>query len=113
MTMDVVQIISGDIDAAAFDNTFVLLMSDTEQNIYRFPHHQPFHLTTVDQVIEALGGMGKLLKLTDANNKQVWFWRHKNQFPAYLFWCMTTALGERGYTAPVSLWHQHQPKYLQ
>jgi hypothetical protein len=106
MTMDVVM--HGDITLSAFnmgDRTIPIIVRHHEQR-------QPLnHLTTIEQVIEALGGQYTLLKLVEANNKQLWVWKHVNQFPARLHSCMTTALAERGYTASPKLWHQYQPKH--
>ena len=33
----------------------------------------------------------------------------KNKFPANMYWCLVTALNERGYTAPLVLWTQIHP----
>ena len=70
-------------------------------------------LTTVNQVIKALGGIEKVRELTGANNKQSWNWTEKfGSFPSRYYACMTLALLRAGYQAPARLWAQkgHIPK---
>jgi hypothetical protein len=62
-------------------------------------------LRTVDQVVEVLGGLGGLCRLTGANFKQAWHWTGRaGQFPAQYYVVMTRALRRRGYEAPARLW---------
>lgn len=62
-------------------------------------------LTTTKQIIEALGGIDDVARLTGRNSDAVWNWdRRSETFPANTFVAMQRALKERGHTAPVSLW---------
>jgi hypothetical protein len=62
-------------------------------------------LRTVDQVVDALGGLSAVCELTDANLKQAWHWVGRaGQFPANTYVAMTRALNRRGYEAPARLW---------
>jgi hypothetical protein len=66
-------------------------------------------LSTVDQVIDALGGMDRVLELTGTNSKQTWNWqRRTGQFPAQWHDAMTKALRKRRCTAPPRLWNQKE-----
>ena len=62
-------------------------------------------LTTFDEVVEALGGVGEVGRLTDRSTSAVCNWRRKKQrFPTNLFFVMQQALVARGYAASRHLW---------
>lgn len=63
-------------------------------------------LRTVDQVVDALGGLSEVCKITDANLKQAWHWHGRaGQFPANTYVALQRALRRRGYEAPARLWN--------
>ncbi len=67
-------------------------------------------LHSTREVIEALGGLDEVAKLTGSNKDAAWNWlRRSETFPANMFVAMTQALEAKGYTAPPSLWRQVEP----
>jgi hypothetical protein len=64
------------------------------------------HLTTVDEVINALGGTHVVAELTGRVYGAVWYWRKAGNFPSTLYVCMQQRLRRRGLSAPHSLWLQ-------
>jgi hypothetical protein len=64
------------------------------------------HLTTVHDVIDALGGIEAVVKLTGRNAKAVYHWRALNTFPARYHDMMPKALKRLKHTAPPKLWNQ-------
>lgn len=69
------------------------------------------HLTTVDSVIEALGGVGRVKALTGVKTIQViWDWKKRECFPPKFFLVMTYALQAKDMSAPVSLWQMVEPR---
>lgn len=68
---------------------------------------QLVRLNTTHQVIDALGGIPAVCKLTDAHPKTSYRWGGpKGMFPARTHWIMTRELKRRGYSAPDALWNQ-------
>ncbi len=63
-------------------------------------------LTNTEQVIEFLGGLDAVAKLTGRNKDAAWNWFRKPNFPADTYRIMTHALAQRGESAPHSLWRQ-------
>lgn len=61
-------------------------------------------LETTAAVIDALGGLNALAALTGSTYKAVGNWKAGSAFPARTFLIMTSALRDRGYSAPASLW---------
>ena len=63
-------------------------------------------LTTARDVTAALGGTKGVRELlpTPVSPQRVWNWRVQNKFPAKLHLLMTSALAEKGHSAPASLW---------
>lgn len=61
-------------------------------------------LTSTAQVIEALGGIREVAKLTRRKYSAAHNWKHFDSFPANTFFVMQEALRERGLAAPASLW---------
>lgn len=62
-------------------------------------------LMTFDEVVEALGGVGEVGKITNRSTSAVCNWRRKKRlFPTALYFTMQAALVERGYAAPRHLW---------
>jgi hypothetical protein len=62
-------------------------------------------LTTFDEVIDELGGLGEVAHLTGRSKSSVCNWRRKTgRFPTVLFFIMRRALKMRGATAPPALW---------
>ncbi len=64
----------------------------------------PKEITTVPQVIKALGGPTATGRIVGKSPQSANNWRLANKFPAKTFPAMTSALAERGYSAPPSLW---------
>ncbi|MBR0741198.1 hypothetical protein JQ581_30125 [Bradyrhizobium liaoningense] len=64
------------------------------------------HLTTARQVVEHLGGLARVSKLTDTKPKtaQNWPGRAKS-FPASTYVVMSRALRRRKARAPAHLWN--------
>lgn len=63
------------------------------------------HLTTVPEVIEALGGVPTVRELTEATSwQQVDNWRGRGRFPSRTYVVMTQALSALGVTADSGLW---------
>jgi hypothetical protein len=63
-------------------------------------------LGSVDDVIEALGGVQAVSRLTRGAIKSVYHWSAVREFPARHHDIMTRALGRRRYVAPAHLWNQ-------
>lgn len=58
-----------------------------------------------DDVVRAIGGVGKLAKLTHCNRSTVWLWKSKaGAFPAKHYHIMREVLFEQGYVADLRLW---------
>lgn len=66
-------------------------------------------LKTTLAVIETLGGMPEVGRLTGYPPKQVWNWKASGQFPAKTYLILTDALRSIGKTAPASLWGMVEP----
>lgn len=67
-------------------------------------------IDSVDAVIEALGGLPEVQRLTEARSQQaVSNWKSRGRFSASTFLVMTQALRERGFTAPARLWGIAEP----
>lgn len=68
------------------------------------------HLTTVADVLSALGTTAEVMELTGTKTPQAvynWGSEERGYFPAGLFLVMTTALAAKGLTADPALWRQH------
>lgn len=61
-------------------------------------------LTTAAAVIDALGGLKAVAKLTNRTVQNVWNWKQADKFPARHFLTMQAALHMRGHTASALLW---------
>lgn len=62
-------------------------------------------LRTTKEVVDALGGLSAVCKLTGANTKQAWNWVGRAEtFPANTYVVLTTALRRRRAKAPPHLW---------
>jgi len=62
-------------------------------------------LTSVTEVIDALGGDEKVAELTHAKPKAVWNWHgYFEAFPSDTYAVMERELRRRGYSAPPHLW---------
>jgi hypothetical protein len=68
------------------------------------------HLRTVEQVIDALGGLGGVSELTGHKRNVVWNWRDREAFPPNTFLVMRSALQIKGAYAPASLWNMLEPE---
>ena len=64
-------------------------------------------LTTVDEVIEALGGIIAVAKLVGVDSKAVKHWPRRG-LPSKTFIALSDALKAKGMVAPPSLWHMKQ-----
>ena len=65
-------------------------------------------LKTAREVVDALGGIAAVRKMTGANLKAVYYWTGQSHaFPARYFKMMNDALKRRGYRAPPHLWVQY------
>jgi len=67
------------------------------------------HIETMDDMVEALGGMPQLLRVTGRAYKDAHKWVRKGSMPAKYHHLMSTVLAERGYTADPALWVQELP----
>ena len=67
-------------------------------------------LTTVDEVIDALGGTSETAKLVGRNSQAVSNWRARKQIPPETFVVLSAELRSRALSAPVSLWGMVEPK---
>ncbi len=63
-------------------------------------------LTTVDAVVDALGGRDAVMALTGASYQNFYNWRRFKTFPAHEFDRMSRALRRRRKRAPPWLWNQ-------
>lgn len=61
-------------------------------------------LETTAQVIEAVGGPAKAAEITGRKYSAAWNWTKADTFPPNTYLLLTAALGEKGFTAPASLW---------
>lgn len=62
------------------------------------------HLSSVSDVIAALGGNPEIAKLCEVGVTAVSNWRTSNQFPAHTFPIIHRELAARGFSADVGLW---------
>lgn len=62
------------------------------------------HLATTSVIITALGGNGAVARLTGSTAKAVSNWKALGAFPWRTQLTITSALNERGYSAPPELW---------
>jgi hypothetical protein len=65
--------------------------------------------TNTRGVIEALGGIGEVAKLTGSKHPAVGNWQTYNRFPGRFYTLMLDALHERGFHAPARLWGIAEP----
>jgi hypothetical protein len=64
------------------------------------------YLRTAEAVVEALGGLEEVCRITGANLKQAWHWHGRaGMFPANTYVVMQRALRARGFEAPARLWN--------
>jgi hypothetical protein len=63
-------------------------------------------LNTATEVIDQLGGTTKTAALTGRKPQHVTNWRRSGRLPPNTFLTMTTALQDKGLSAPPSLWGQ-------
>lgn len=63
-------------------------------------------LTTVDEVIEALGGNIAVIVLTGRTPQAISNWRHEGRIAPYLFHLMSSRLAVLGLSADPRLWGQ-------
>ena len=68
---------------------------------------QKTELLTAAEIIEALGGLRKVVNLTGAAYNSVCNWKASNAFPARYFFVMSGALERRDFKASPALWNQH------
>jgi hypothetical protein len=61
-------------------------------------------LRTTNEVIEALGGVQSVARLTGRKYGAAWNWLRFETFPSDTFLVLQSALHEHGHTAPASLW---------
>lgn len=66
-------------------------------------------LETTEQVIDALGGNGKVAELTLSKPNAVSNWRGFATFPSNTYVALTAALRTAGKSAPPSLWGMKLP----
>jgi hypothetical protein len=65
------------------------------------------NLTTPREVVEALGGLPAVCRLTKANTKSVYHWTGRaHMFPARTYKKMNDALKKHKAKAPATLWNQ-------
>jgi hypothetical protein len=61
-------------------------------------------LSTVDSVIEALGGNGAVARLTGRTHQAVSNWRRRGHFPSETFCVLRDELNRRDVPTALSLW---------
>lgn len=61
-------------------------------------------LKTAREVIDKLGGIAAVARLTGRKYNAAWNWTSFESFPSETYVVMTDALRAAGYTAPHSLW---------
>jgi len=61
-------------------------------------------LSTVDAIVDELGGNYKLVKALGTSSQAVSNWRAKNKLPAYTYVAIIRELERRHRTAPPELW---------
>lgn len=66
-------------------------------------------LSTVNEVIIALGDNAGAAEITRRGVTAVCNWRAANRLPARSYLVITEALKQRGYCAPASLWEMDEP----
>jgi hypothetical protein len=65
-------------------------------------------LNSAREVIEALGGIDVVMKMTGATKNGVWNWEcYFDAFPARFYKLMTDKLAQKDLTAGPHLWRQH------
>src|SRR4029077_7080290 len=70
----------------------------------------PMHLTSVDKVIEKLGGSLRVSRLIGVVKSAPANWvRRDKLFPAHTFITLQTEITKLGHTAPPTLWRMHRP----
>ena len=74
------------------------------------PKIKATRLSSAVDVVDVLGGVEAVKKLTGARLKAIYHWRSTGQFPARQHDLMVKALRRRGYTAPAVLWNQAENK---
>lgn len=62
------------------------------------------HITSMHEVVKALGGTSAVARLTGRKPQNVSNWKASGHFPPNTFTTLTKALEDRGCTAPPSLW---------
>lgn len=68
------------------------------------------YLTTVADVVDALGGNAAVARMTGRTPNAVTNWRARLNFPPDTFVALTAALAEAGCVAPASLWRMMAPR---
>lgn len=69
------------------------------------PKSRPFkRLTTVDEVVEALGGATEVARFTKRTLPAVGNWKRFGRFPSTLYFVMRDRLKSRRCIAPRTLW---------
>ena len=64
----------------------------------------PRELSTTAEVIDALGGISAVARLTSRKYSAAFNWKNFVKFPADTYVVMQAALGAAGCAAPASLW---------
>lgn len=67
-------------------------------------------LLTTKQVIDALGGISTVARLTERKYGAAAQWPHFDTFPSNTYLVMTAALRSKGLSAPASLWGMTSPE---
>ena len=71
---------------------------------------QKTELLTAADIIDALGGLRKVMGLTGAAYNSVCNWKTFNAFPARYYFVMAGALERRDYKAAPELWNQRRKR---
>lgn len=61
-------------------------------------------LSTTSEVIEKLGGVAEVSRLTGRKYNAAWNWTTFETFPSDTYVVMTEALKELGFEAPAAMW---------
>lgn len=67
------------------------------------------HLTTVAEVLEALGGTSAVAAIVGSKYSSIWMWKKSPTLPTRTYLILKEALEEKGLSAPSTLWGMLDP----
>jgi len=66
------------------------------------------NISTVENAVEALGGIAAVAEMTNSSPSAVYNWRAADKFPADTYLLVQSELRARGLVAPDNLWPMRQ-----